>query len=173
MVGGVVGFWRRSCADATTQQGRGSMTHHAEGLEGIRPCGEWLSLLKTEFASSYMADLKLFLTVEKREGKAIYPPGREFFAALDATPPSQVRVVLIGQDPYHGAHTVCRAWFSWVPSGKGLGSLYRQGHISNQQWRSARRVFALGETGSGKRGGDRPTKTLRAVCTSSVAAVGT
>jgi uracil-DNA glycosylase len=51
-----------------------------------------------------MADLKLFLTVEKREGKAIYPPGREFFAALDATPPSQVRVVLIGQDPYHGAH---------------------------------------------------------------------
>ena len=80
------------------------MTHHAEGLEGIRPCGEWLSLLKTEFASSYMADLKLFLTVEKRAGKAIYPPGREFFAALDATPPSQVRVVLIGQDPYHGAH---------------------------------------------------------------------
>ena len=80
------------------------MTHHVEGLEGIRPCGEWLSLLKTEFASSYMADLKLFLTVEKSAGKAIYPPGREFFAALDATPPSQVRVVLIGQDPYHGAH---------------------------------------------------------------------
>jgi uracil-DNA glycosylase len=46
-----------------------------------------------------MADLKVFLKAEKTAGKAIYPPGREFFAALDATPPSQVRVVLIGQDP--------------------------------------------------------------------------
>ena len=80
------------------------MTHHGEGLEGIRLCGEWLSLLKLEFASSYMAGLKAFLKAEKALGKAIYPPGGEFFAALDATPPSQVRVVLIGQDPYHGAH---------------------------------------------------------------------
>ncbi|MCH1581205.1 MAG: uracil-DNA glycosylase, partial [Luminiphilus sp.] len=80
------------------------MSHHGDGLEGIRLCGEWLSLLKPEFESSYMADLKVFLKAEKTAGKAIYPPGREFFAALDATPPSQVRVVLIGQDPYHGAH---------------------------------------------------------------------
>ena len=80
------------------------MSHHGDGLEGIRLCGEWLSLLKPEFESSYMADLKVFLKAEKTAGKAIYPPGREFFAALDATPPSRVRVVLIGQDPYHGAH---------------------------------------------------------------------
>lgn len=78
------------------------MTPEGVRLEGIRLCREWLSLLEPAFSSSYMADLKAFLKAEKAAGKQIYPPGHEFFAALDATPPSRVRVVLIGQDPYHG-----------------------------------------------------------------------
>lgn len=64
--------------------------------------GEWLSLLGEEFASDYMRDLGNFLRSEKAAGKEIYPPGTEFFAALQATPPKQVKVVILGQDPYHG-----------------------------------------------------------------------
>ena len=47
---------------------------------------EWLSLLRQEFAADYMQELGRFLTREKAAGKEIYPPGREFFAALEATP---------------------------------------------------------------------------------------
>ncbi len=63
---------------------------------------EWLCLLSEEFVSDYMRDLGLFLRGEKVAGKEIYPPGSEFFAALQATPPDYVKVVILGQDPYHG-----------------------------------------------------------------------
>ena len=63
---------------------------------------EWLSLLRQEFTADYMQELGLFLRREKAAGKEIYPPGREFFAALEATPPEKVKVVILGQDPYHG-----------------------------------------------------------------------
>ncbi|MEE4190625.1 MAG: uracil-DNA glycosylase, partial [Halieaceae bacterium] len=49
-----------------------------------------------------MQSLKRFLREEKDAGKVIYPPGREMFAAFDHTPLEQVRVVILGQDPYHG-----------------------------------------------------------------------
>ena len=63
---------------------------------------EWLSLLKEEFESDYMDRLRHFLLSEKKSGKEIYPPSGEWFAALDATPPDEVKVVILGQDPYHG-----------------------------------------------------------------------
>ena len=63
---------------------------------------EWLCLLSEEFVSDYMRHLGLFLRSEKVAGKEIYPPGSEFFAALQATPPDYVKVVILGQDPYHG-----------------------------------------------------------------------
>ena len=78
------------------------MTHDAARGDGIQLSPEWLSLLEPEFSRPYMAELRAFLKAEKAAGKVIYPPGREFFAALDATSPSRVRVVVIGQDPYHG-----------------------------------------------------------------------
>lgn len=68
----------------------------------IRLRKEWLSLLEAEFKQDYMAELSAFLRSERASGKRIYPPGNEFFAALDATPPSAVKVVVLGQDPYHG-----------------------------------------------------------------------
>ncbi len=68
----------------------------------IRLSPEWLSLLRSEFTTPHMTALRAFLKAEKAAGKVIYPPGSEFFAALDATAPSEVRVVVIGQDPYHG-----------------------------------------------------------------------
>lgn len=71
---------------------------------------DWRAALADEFAAPYMADLKAFLLAEKAAGKSIFPPGSTWFRALDLTPPDKVRVVILGQDPYHGpgqAHGLC------------------------------------------------------------------
>ena len=65
----------------------------------IRLRSEWLSLLESEFDQPYMSQLSAFLRAEKAAGKTIYPPGGQFFAALEATPPEAVKVVVLGQDP--------------------------------------------------------------------------
>lgn len=62
----------------------------------------WQALLNKEFSAPYMQELKKFLVNEKNSGKIIFPLGSEYFAALNATPFDQVKVVIIGQDPYHG-----------------------------------------------------------------------
>ncbi|WP_372915047.1 uracil-DNA glycosylase [Sandarakinorhabdus sp.] len=62
----------------------------------------WAVPLAGEFASPYMAALKTFLKAEKAAGKAIFPKGSEWFRALDLTPLDRVRVIILGQDPYHG-----------------------------------------------------------------------
>ena len=70
----------------------------------------WRAPLTEEFASPYMAVLKSFLVSEKAKGKTIFPKGGEWFCALDLTPLNTVRVVILGQDPYHGpgqAHGLC------------------------------------------------------------------
>ena len=83
----------------------------AEGTgSAVRLHESWLAPLGEEFASPYMAELKSFLVAEKAAGKRIFPRGGEWFAALDFTPLDQVRVVILGQDPYHGlgqAHGLC------------------------------------------------------------------
>lgn len=75
----------------------------------------WQQVLSSEFESDYMQKLKQFLLSEKQNHR-IYPPGSLIFNAFNSTPFDQVKVVIIGQDPYHGvgqAHGLC---FS-VPSG--------------------------------------------------------
>lgn len=75
----------------------------------------WLDVLNEEFQKEYFISLKQFLLEEKRLYK-VYPPGDRIFAAFDFTPFDRVKVVLLGQDPYHGegqAHGLC---FS-VPAG--------------------------------------------------------
>ncbi len=70
----------------------------------------WLEPLGQHFADPYMAQLKNFLVAEKAAGKRIFPAGSEWFRALDLTPLDKVRVVILGQDPYHGpgqAHGLC------------------------------------------------------------------
>ena len=62
-----------------------------------------------------MQALAQFLREEKARGKRIYPPGPEIFAALDATPFDQVKVVILGQDPYHGAGQAHGLCFSVAP----------------------------------------------------------
>ena len=87
-----------------------------ENLSVIQLERSWLKELKSEFQKDYMKNLKSFLLSEKRSGKKIYPAGKEIFRALDITPLNKVKVVIIGQDPYHSpgqAHGLC---FS-VPKG--------------------------------------------------------
>ena len=62
----------------------------------------WKALLEAEFSKPYMAQLKTFLQAEKAAGKRVFPKGADYFRALDLTPPDKVRVVILGQDPYHG-----------------------------------------------------------------------
>lgn len=80
-------------------------------MNDIKPQIEnsWKEELNDEFEASYFYDLKEFL-VEEREKYKIYPPGSLIFNAFNRTPFKDVRVVLIGQDPYHGhgqAHGLC------------------------------------------------------------------
>jgi len=62
----------------------------------------WQAVLGAEFNKPYMQSLKAFLQQEKTAGKTIYPPGPLIFNAFNHTPFDKVRVVIIGQDPYHG-----------------------------------------------------------------------
>ena len=76
----------------------------------IRLHESWLAPLKGEFEQPYMGELRRFLLAEKAAGRRIFPKGGEWFRALDLTPLGQVRVVILGQDPYHGpgqAHGLC------------------------------------------------------------------
>jgi len=86
-------------------------------MPGINPKieGSWKEILKDEFSSQYFTELKEFLIEEKKKFN-IYPPGKLIFNAFNRTPFEEVRVVILGQDPYHGkgqAHGLC---FS-VPEG--------------------------------------------------------
>ena len=62
----------------------------------------WKAQLRPEFSKPYFAQIKYFLGEEKSQGKIIYPPGPLIFNAFEKTPFDKVRVVILGQDPYHG-----------------------------------------------------------------------
>ena len=63
----------------------------------------WKTVLKGEFSKPYFLEAVTFLKTEKALGKTIYPPGSLIFNAFNSTPFDRVKVVLLGQDPYHGA----------------------------------------------------------------------
>ena len=80
------------------------------GEDGIRLEPSWKSRVGDYLQRPEMRALAQFLRAEKAHGKRIYPPGAQIFAALEATPFDQVKVVVLGQDPYHGpgqAHGLC------------------------------------------------------------------
>jgi len=64
----------------------------------------WLKVLENEFEQDYMKFLKAFLVAEKENGHTIYPKGADIFNAFKHTPFDKVKVVILGQDPYHGPH---------------------------------------------------------------------
>jgi uracil-DNA glycosylase len=63
----------------------------------------WKKVLKDEFLKPYFQELVHFLKIEKEAGKIIYPPGSQIFSAFNGTTFDNLKVVIIGQDPYHGA----------------------------------------------------------------------
>lgn len=62
----------------------------------------WLQHVGTEFEKPYMQNLRAFLQQRKQQGAVVYPAGKDIFNALNLTPFEQVKVVILGQDPYHG-----------------------------------------------------------------------
>lgn len=76
----------------------------------------WKQVLEGEFQKPYFAELVEFLHQEKRGGKVIYPPGPLIFNAFNLTPFEDLKVVLLGQDPYHGEGQAEGLSFS-VPDG--------------------------------------------------------
>ena len=89
----------------------------------------WKARLAAQFESPRMAALREFLRAEKAAGKTIYPPGPQFFAALDSTPFDAVKVVILGQDPYHGpgqAHGLCFSVQPGVPVPPSLQNIFAE-----------------------------------------------
>lgn len=76
----------------------------------------WLNVLANEFSQPYFADIKAFLLNEKKNGATVYPPGPLIFNAFNHTPFEAVKVVILGQDPYHGEGQAHGLSFS-VPAG--------------------------------------------------------
>ena len=89
----------------------------------------WKKVLAEQFTAAYFAAIKDALLAAKREGKTVFPPSRLIFNAFDQTPFDQVKVVIIGQDPYHGAGQAMGLSFS-VPPGirvpPSLQNIYKE-----------------------------------------------
>lgn len=89
----------------------------------------WKAVLKAEFSKPYFQQAVTFLKVEKAQGKIIYPPGSLIFNAFNTTPFDSVKVVIIGQDPYHGAGQAHGLSFSvpdGVPPPPSLVNIYKE-----------------------------------------------
>ncbi len=89
----------------------------------------WLALLREEFEQPYMRNLKQFLLTEKQQGKVIYPASDLIFNALNTTPFDSVKVVILGQDPYHGpgqAHGLCFSVLPGVRTPPSLQNIFKE-----------------------------------------------
>ncbi len=91
----------------------------------------WAKHLKEEFDKPYMVELRKFLEQEREKGKTIYPPRDDIFNAFNYTPFDQVKVVIIGQDPYHGpnqAHGLAFSVRHGVRVPPSLQNIYKEIH---------------------------------------------
>jgi uracil-DNA glycosylase len=89
----------------------------------------WKSRVGAQFERPEMQALAEFLRAEKRAGKVLYPPSPQIFAALDTTPFDAVKVVILGQDPYHGpgqAHGLCFSVLPGVPAPPSLVNVFAE-----------------------------------------------
>jgi uracil-DNA glycosylase len=88
----------------------------------------WYEQLRAEFEAPYFQDLKAFL-VQERATRTVYPRGRDIFRAFQLTPFEQVRVVILGQDPYHGpgqAHGLCFSVPDGIPAPPSLQNIFKE-----------------------------------------------
>lgn len=89
----------------------------------------WKAALIEEFEKPYFVEIRRFLQEEKAAGKIIYPPGSLIFNAFNSTPFEKVRVVILGQDPYHGAgqaHGLCFSVQHGVKPPPSLVNIYKE-----------------------------------------------
>ncbi|MBO5563195.1 MAG: uracil-DNA glycosylase [Bacteroidales bacterium] len=89
----------------------------------------WKSALQDEFGKPYFASLVRFLHAEKAAGKIIYPPGSQIFKAFDLTPLPEVKVVVLGQDPYYRpgqAMGLCFSVPDGVPAPPSLKTVFKE-----------------------------------------------
>ena len=89
----------------------------------------WKNALADEFGKPYFESLVRFLHKEKADGQVIYPPGSQIFRAFDLTPVEQVKVVILGQDPYHGpgqAHGLSFSVPANVPAPPSLKNIFKE-----------------------------------------------
>ena len=89
----------------------------------------WKEVLKSEFAKPYFQQIPLHIKTEKSQGKIIYPPGSLIFNAFNKTPFDKVKVVILGQDPYHGAgqaHGLCFSVQNGVPPPPSLVNIFKE-----------------------------------------------
>jgi uracil-DNA glycosylase len=98
-------------------------------MERVRLEQSWRELLLPEFERDYMRSLREFLLRERQQGKVIFPAGDDIFNALNSTPFDQTRVVILGQDPYHGpgqAHGLCFSVRPGVDTPPSLKNIYKE-----------------------------------------------
>jgi uracil-DNA glycosylase len=89
---------------------------------------DWNPILRAEFAKPYWQQLQQFVA-DERAAHTVYPPNDEVFAALHLTPYADVKVLIVGQDPYHGprqAHGLCFSVRPGVPSPPSLQNIYKE-----------------------------------------------
>ena len=90
---------------------------------------DWFEQLEQEFDLPYMVSLRAFLLAEQAEAKVIHPGGSEYFNALNSTPFDSVKVVILGQDPYHGpnqAHGLCFSVRQGLQLPPSLKNIYKE-----------------------------------------------
>lgn len=91
----------------------------------------WKEALANEFSQPYFATLKQFLIEEKQAGRVVYPPGRDIFRSFELTPFNKVKVVILGQDPYHGpnqAHGLAFSVNYGIATPPSLKNIYQELH---------------------------------------------
>jgi uracil-DNA glycosylase len=101
----------------------------ADIQDRIKLENSWKKELLDEFEKDYMLQLRTFLIREKKNRKIIYPAGNEIFNALNLTPFDKVKVVILGQDPYHGpnqAHGLCFSVKTGVPQPPSLKNIFQE-----------------------------------------------
>lgn len=89
----------------------------------------WKEILTEAFSKPSFAQLKAFLKMEKAQNKIIYPPGAQIFAAFNNTPFYKTKVVILGQDPYHGpnqAHGLCFSVNDGIPFPPSLKNIFKE-----------------------------------------------
>lgn len=91
----------------------------------------WKGVLQDEFCKPYFQQIVEYLKIEKAQEKIIYPPGSLIFNAFNTTPFDKIKVVLIGQDPYHGpgqAHGLCFSVQNGIALPPSLQNIYKELH---------------------------------------------